>query len=362
MSPVALQQSIIALIAAGLLVFVIRSARRGRLSFGTATLWAGIAVIAIAGAALVPEADRFAEALGVIPAALLAGIASSVLGGIVLLLSLRMTKLEDSLQRTVEVLAGTLVTPALEPPSTGSDDEAVLAIVPAYNEEQSVSGVVEGLLRIGLAVLVVDDGSSDGTATAARRAGASVLELPTNLGVGGALRAGISHAVSIGFRAVIQCDADGQHPAEEVAKLVETSRRSKAHLLIGSRFLTSGSRGGVPIARRIAMLTLAVLGSRAAQRPLTDPTSGLRIIRQPLLGEVACHLPRHYLGDTFELAVSAGRTGYAIDECPVTMKPRLHGRSSASVTAAVGLTLRAILVVLLGAHLAFAPLTEQRQS
>ena len=362
MSPVALQQSIIALIAVGLLVFAVRSARRGRLSFGTATLWAGIAVIAITGAALVPEADRFAEALGVIPAALLAGIASSVLGAIVLLLSLRMTKLEDSLQSTVEVLAGTLVTPALEPPGIGSDDEAVLAIVPAYNEEQSVGEVVEGLLRAGLTVLVVDDGSRDGTASAARRAGASVLELPTNLGVGGALRAGIAHAVSIGFRAVIQCDADGQHPAEEVAKLVEISRRSNAHLLIGSRFLASGSRSGVPVARRIAMLSLAVLGSRAAQRSLTDPTSGLRIIREPLLGEVARHLPRHYLGDTFELAVSAGRTGYAIEECPVAMRERLHGRSSASVAAAVGLTLRAILVVVLGAHLAFTPLAEQRTS
>lgn len=362
MSPTTLQQFIVMAAAGALFVVALRTARSGRLSFGNAVLWASIAGIAMTGALLIPRADRIASTLGVIPAALFAGVATSVLAGIVLLLSFRVTRLEDSLQRVLEVVATSSIEPPVPEPSSGGRGVPVLVIVPAYNEARSVGEVAARLVNAGLPTLVVDDGSTDGTPEVARQAGASVLRLPTNVGVGGALRAGAAHAVRLGYPRIVQCDADGQHPLEEVMRVIAAHQASGAQLLIGSRFTSPGSRRTIPMARRLAMKTLAILASRSAGQPLSDPTSGLRVISEPLLSQVARHLPRHYLGDTFELAVSAGRAGFEIREEHVAMLPRAYGESSASVPEAVALTLRAVLVVLLGAHLPFRTGSAPREA
>lgn len=349
MSPETIQQLIVAVLAVGLLLATVRLARRGRLTFGVATLWAGLALTALAGAAVIPLVDSAASAIGVIPAALLAGAVLVVLGTIVLLLSLRLAGLESAVQQLAESVATEHVTPPLPPPVDGTG--SALVVVPAFNEERSVGTVVDDLRREGMTVLVVDDGSRDRTAAVARESGASVLRLPTNIGVGGALRAGARHAVERGYRRLIQCDGDGQHPASEVLRLARIHEQDPVHLLVGSRFLTVGSRKGTPLVRRSGMMLLSRVAGRASGMDVTDASSGLRVIQEPLLSEVARHLPRHYLGDTFELYVAAGRAGYRIREEAVTMRERLHGASSASFVAAVGLTLRSLLVVALRAHL-----------
>lgn len=349
MSPETIQQLIVATLAVGLLLATVRLARRGRLSFGVATLWAGLALTALIGAAVIPLVESAASAVGVIPAALLAGAVLVVLGTIVLLLSLRLAGLESAVQELAESVATEHVTPPLPPPT--DETESALVVVPAFNEERSVGTVVDDLRREGMTVLVVDDGSRDRTAAVARERGASVLRLPTNLGVGGALRAGARHAVERGYRRIIQCDGDGQHPACEVLRLTRIHEQDPVHLLVGSRFLTVGSRRGTPLVRRAGMMLLSRVAGRASGMDVTDASSGLRVIQEPLLSEVARHLPRHYLGDTFELYVAAGRAGYRIREEAVTMRDRSHGASSASFVAAVGLTLRSLLVVALRAHL-----------
>lgn len=343
----ALQQSTLLVVSVLLILFVRSQIRRGTLSFLLGLMWVSIAVIGIVSSALIPFVGRVSTILGLLPAAILAGAASAMLGGVALVLSLRVSSLEEQHQDLVIAMARS--TPVCLPePATGI--AGIVAIVPALNEVATVAMVVRELQSIGLAVLVVSDGSTDGTAEVARGAGASVLDLPLNLGVGGALRAGFQVARSHGYQTVIQCDADGQHSAEAVAALLEEQQSAPVDLLIGSRFLAPRARRDEPFVRRTAMVILSALASRAGATRITDATSGLRIIRSPLLDELARAMPTHYLGDTFEVNVMAGRSGYRIREVPTLMRPRAFGSSTASTAAAFRLTIRGILVVLLRAQ------------
>jgi hypothetical protein len=284
--------------------------------------------------------------LGLLPAAILAGAVSLVLAVIAFTLSIRVSALENSLQNTMESLAVATAHPEIPE----ADPGATIALVPAFNEARSVGSVVVALRSEGLHAIVIDDGSTDETSSIARSAGATVVTLPANLGVGGALRAGIRLALRSGYSQVVQCDADGQHPASEVLALIQAQKMDPRDLLIGSRFTVAGARRREGFVRWTAMSLLARLASRSAGVPISDATSGLRVIRRPLLDQLATKLPRHYLGDTFEVILAAGRAGYSIGEHPVQMADRAHGDSSASPLAALGLTLRVLLIALLRAH------------
>lgn len=347
MNTTVLQQLILAAGSISLLFIVQNRARRNLLSFGVALMWAGLALTGLVAAALVPLVGRAGSILGLLPAALFAGTASLLLGSISFSLSTRVSRLEERQRELAEVVGSLRLTPDV--PVSRSPGE-ILAIVPAFNEERSVGSVVEGLRALGLQVLVIDDGSSDGTAAAAASSGASVLPLPHNLGVGGALRAGIRVALAVGYQQVVQCDADGQHPTESVLRLIDEQRRDPVELLIGSRFLESRARRNEGLVRFVATYILAMTASKAARTRITDASSGLRVIRSPLLDELAQSMPAHYLGDTFEVNVMAGRSGHRIREVPVVIQPRLFGRSSAAPAAAFRLTIRALLVVIFRVH------------
>jgi hypothetical protein len=335
------QQLLLGCVALALLTGTVALVRDRRLTFAGGVLWLGIGAIGLVGAVLLPSVDFVGDLIGIAPSAVFASSASVLLGLIALLLSLQVSSLEQSLQNTVESIGLAAVGPMLHPETDGD----LLAIVPAYNEARSVGEVVDGLRALGLPVLVVNDGSSDATAAVARSCGASVLDLPSNLGVGGALRAGLRYARQQGFAGVIQCDGDGQHPPGAVRALIERGA-PEVDLLIGSRFTESHQDIG-GFARRSAITTLSRLASRAAGVRISDSTSGLRLIRRPLLDEMAAHIPRHYLGDTFEIVIAAARSGYRIAEVPVTMEPRRHGTSTASPASAIGLTLRVLLAATL---------------
>ncbi len=226
-----------------------------------------------------------------------------------------------------------------------------LVIVPAWNEAASVGKVVADLCGHDFTVLVVDDGSSDDTARVATDAGASVLVLPINLGVGGALRAGFRYAADHGFRRIVQCDADGQHPPESVNRLLRAADETGAHLLVGSRFASEDAGMRVSFVRRFAMRILAWSASRAVGSPITDASSGFRVISEPLLGHFSRQFPAHYLGDTYEAMISAGRAGYIVREIGIPMRERTHGVSSAGPAAAARLAARAIIVFASGLHI-----------
>jgi len=220
--------------------------------------------------------------------------------------------------------------------------ESKLIVTPALNEAATICTVVKEVLSAGHQILVVDDGSSDETALLAAQAGAKVLQLPFNLGVGGALRVGCRFAIENGFSSVIQIDADGQHPVSHIDDLVAASESSGSHLVIGSRF-ASDTAGTMQVSRprRFAMNILAKTASQACGIKLTDATSGFRLIREPLLSEFAKKLPLYYLGDTFEALVAAGKAGYSVAEIPAPIVDREYGRSSASTIEALQWTFRA---------------------
>jgi glycosyltransferase involved in cell wall biosynthesis len=202
-----------------------------------------------------------------------------------------------------------------------------LIVMPAFNEEASVAAVVREVHAKlpGVAVLVVNDGSSDRTTEEARSAGAVVAELPFNLGVGGAMRTGFRYALDNGFRNVVQVDSDGQHDPAGVVRLVE--ELETADLVLGARFAGEGDyevRGP----RKWAMVVLSGVLSRVAKTTLTDTTSGFRATGPRAVRLFAEHYPAEYLGDTIESLVIAARSGCIIRQVPVSMRPRAGGTPS----------------------------------
>jgi glycosyltransferase involved in cell wall biosynthesis len=230
----------------------------------------------------------------------------------------------------------------------------VLVVIPALNEEATVASVIEGVTQAGFPCLVVDDGSSDRTATIASQAGASVIKMPFNGGVGAALRCGFKWAVDNGFERVVQCDADGQHSPGQILDLIANAESFGAHLVIGSRFLSDGGYS-VGRARATLMWLMARIATSAVGHPMTDTTSGFRCISQPLLSEFAREYPSEYLRDTFEALVVAGRSGYSVIEVPVTMSHRQGGVPSSGVLKSVGHSFRVLMSGVLRTRFAIRP-------
>ena len=226
----------------------------------------------------------------------------------------------------------------------------VLVVIPAFNEVESIGQVVDQVAAFGFQTLVVDDGSVDQTADVAHQYGANVVSLTLNSGVDGALRCGFRYAVENGFAAVIQCDADGQHLPSHLDDLVQATNRTDAHMMFGSRFGSESTTHDPSSLRRFAMWMLSKVAQRATKNIITDSTSGFRLIRQPLLSELALNLPAYYLGDTFETVVVAGRAGYHIEEIGVAMAPRLHGNPSSGNFRSILLIGKVLTTVLIGIH------------
>ncbi len=216
-----------------------------------------------------------------------------------------------------------------------------LVVIPAYDEESTVGRVVAAVLGLGLDVLVVDDGSRDRTAVIARDAGARVVRLPVNVGVGGALRCGFAYAVQRGYDRVVQVDADMQHEPGAIPALLAAADATGAELVVGSRF-GSGYRASRP--RRLLMRLLAALVSRRVGARFDDVTSGFRVITEPLLSRFARDYRTEYLADTVEALLAAHASGARVVQVPARMAPRGGGRATPSLQAA-GHLLRLLLAL-----------------
>lgn len=200
----------------------------------------------------------------------------------------------------------------------------LLVVIPAWYEEGKVGRVVAAArAQTGADVLVVDDGSEDGTAAEARAAGAAVASHPVNLGYGAALQTGYRYALRHGYDAVLQLDADGQHDPASIPRLVEALDR--ADVVVGSRFLAEGSYRP-PAARRLGMRLFGLVGSLLSGRRLTDPTSGYQALSRHAL-EFYSHerYPADY-PDADVLAMGV-RAGLRLEEVPVVMRASEDGKS-----------------------------------
>ena len=209
-------------------------------------------------------------------------------------------------------------------------DSALLVIIPAYNEEGSLGTVLTELHETipDADVVVISDGSLDRTAEVARNSGAAVVDLPFNLGIGGALRTGFKFAVRHGYTRAVQFDADGQHDPAEIAAL-ERGLDSGLDLVIGSRF-ADGGEVTYPVGhlRRRAMKILARFVQSLIGQDLTDTSSGFRGFSRTALDCFARTYPIEYL-DSVEALVMAHTAGLAVGEVPVRIRGRMSGEPSA---------------------------------
>lgn len=208
-----------------------------------------------------------------------------------------------------------------------SPSSRVLVIMPAWNEAESVGQTVREVLATSdrYDVLVVNDGSTDDTAALAAAAGATVLNLPYNLGVGGAMRAGFKYARRTGYRCVIQVDSDGQHDPRNIEEVLAGLER--ADISIGARFADRGNYT-VKGPRKWAMQFLAKVISSLAKTRLTDVTSGFRAANDKAISQYLDHYPAEYLGDTIDSLVVAIRSGCRVTQVPVEMRARQGGKPS----------------------------------
>ncbi|GAA1692416.1 glycosyltransferase family 2 protein [Microcella alkalica] len=225
-----------------------------------------------------------------------------------------------------------------------SSGRRVLVIIPAYNESESVADVIAEVAREvpTASCLVIDDGSRDDTAAVARRAGAGVLHLPINLGVGGAMRAGYRFAAENGFDVAIQIDADGQHDPGHVTDLLEVL--ADADIVIGARFAGIGDyevRGP----RKWAMRFLSSTLSHATRTRLTDTTSGFKACGPRAIALFAREMPAEYLGDTIEALVIAAKNGLTVRQVPVAMRERSAGVPSHNPVKSAVYLLRAVFAL-----------------
>lgn len=203
----------------------------------------------------------------------------------------------------------------------------VLVLVPAWNEAENVGVTVREILSASenYDVVVIDDGSSDDTASIAKAAGAIVLPLPINLGVGGAMKTGFTYAQRNGYTRAIQVDADGQHNPEDIAKVL--AGLEKADISIGARFAEVGDYSAKG-PRRWAMVFLASVLSKVARTRLTDVTSGFRAANTAAINQYVKYYPPEYLGDTIDSLVAGLHAGLTVTQVPVAMRPRMAGRPS----------------------------------
>ena len=220
-------------------------------------------------------------------------------------------------------------------------DVTFVVVTPAQNEATTISAIVHDIVALGGTSIVVDDASTDGTGDVARASGATVVRLDQSFGVGHALRRGFAEARSIGASAIVQCDGDGQHPVSEISRLL--GHRPDACLVIGSRFLADSPLRLSPLKTAGIVLLRRRLFVRSGLR-ISDPTSGFRVIREPLLSAFAQDFPSRYLGDTFEACMAAAELigPDRIAEVGVTMRDRQGGVPFAKGPHAALLLVRAL--------------------
>lgn len=199
-------------------------------------------------------------------------------------------------------------------------------IIPAYREAGRVGDVVRAVHAqgLGLDVVVVDDGSPDDTAGDARRAGATVVSHPCNLGYGSALHTGYCFAMRQGYERVLQMDADGQHDASMLPRLL-AGLDAGADVVVGSRYL-EGEPPPASFARRAGTRLFAAIATRWIGSPITDPTSGFQALsRRAIESVVSDGFPEDY-PDT-DVLVQHHRAGLKLVEVPVRMHARAGGLS-----------------------------------
>jgi glycosyltransferase involved in cell wall biosynthesis len=222
----------------------------------------------------------------------------------------------------------------------------VLVIVPAYNEEKSLPGVIQDLRESipSADVLVVNDGSKDDTSRVARESGVSVLNLPFNLGIGGAVQSGYLYALRNNYDIAVQFDGDGQHVGKEIIKLLHPLEAGVADMVIGSRFLIP-SAYNAPVFRSVGIWIFSFVLSRVMGTSVTDSTSGFRAANRSVIEFFARNYPDDY--PEVESLVLLHKVKKRMLEVPVTMRGRTGGKSSITPLRSLYYMTKVLIAVLI---------------
>jgi glycosyltransferase involved in cell wall biosynthesis len=225
----------------------------------------------------------------------------------------------------------------------------IAIIVPAYNEEKSIAAVVADINSIAksqqldLHAIVVNDCSKDGTSEVISKLKCIALDLPVNLGIGGAVQTGFKYAYENNFDFAIQVDGDGQHPASEIPKLVKKALEENADVVIGSRFLekegfqsSAMRRFGINYFKRLNKILVGVT--------VNDSTSGFRLINKKVLALVSEYYPDEYPEP--EAIIVYSLNGFKITEVAVSMRERQGGVSSIGAFSSVYYMFKVSLAIL----------------
>lgn len=225
--------------------------------------------------------------------------------------------------------------------------QQALIIIPAYNEEKTISGVIQGLRQYAPEYdrIVVNDGAKDSTGAIVAELNERQLRLPCNLGYGHAVQAGVKYALQHGYEIVVTIDADGQHRPEDVRAVVQALLDNNADMVIGSRFCQSRTYSG-PSNRKwgqwiFSHLTRLLIGQR-----IYDTTSGFKAMRATVCQAIISGV---FMDFHTEMIVRLSMAGFKIIECPITVHARLHGRSMHSHLSAIAYPSQTLFLTMVAA-------------
>ena len=224
--------------------------------------------------------------------------------------------------------------------------ERVIAVVPAYNEQGAIGAIVDEIRAFDASfdVVVIDDGSTDATATVAAEHGAAVVTLPFNLGIGGAVQTGFKYALEHGYELAVRLDGDGQHDPAELPKLLAPVERGEADIVTGSRFAGGALTYRPPLARRIGIAWFAKLVSLLTRQRVTDTTSGFQALNRKGIALFADDYPSDY--PEVEATILVFKHRLRLTEVPVQMREREHGESSITFLRSVYYMFKVTLALL----------------
>ena len=222
------------------------------------------------------------------------------------------------------------------------DDAKVLVIIPAYNESASIVDTVRNVVAYGYDYVVINDGSQDNTLEVCKVNCINVLDLPQNLGIGGAVQAGHKYAQKYGYDIDIQVDGDGQHDPVFISNVVNEIKNG-ADLAIGSRYLNGTQGFQSTFMRRLGKTWLSACLRALTGRQFTDPTSGFRACGRSAINLFASYYPEDY-PEPESIAVAL-KSGLKVEEVPVVMRERQGGESSIGALASIYYMVKVTLAI-----------------
>lgn len=229
------------------------------------------------------------------------------------------------------------------PTALANGERRIVALVPAYNEEKSIQRVIEDLTKFKeLDVVVINDGSTDRTAEVAEGLGTVVINLPYNLGIGGAVQTGFIYAVENNYDIAIQFDGDGQHMADQISKLMEPILLNEADMVVGSRY-HGQNEYRTPFLRNLGIKLFSFVDSVITRSRITDSTSGFRACNREVIKFLSETYPQDYPEP--ESIIILRRNNFRVVEVPVKMRQRIEGRSSITFLKAIYYVVKVVLAI-----------------